>query len=129
MGFLETVWDVFWFTFWLTALFAYIFLLATIIMDIFRDRELGGGMKALWLVLLIFFPVITGLVYLIVRGKGMSERRAAEMAKAQESTEQYIRDVAASSPTDELAKAKKMHADGVIDDAEYAALKTKILAS
>lgn len=45
--------------------------LFSIISDLFRDRELSGGVKAVWLLFLLVMPVITALVYLVVRGSGM----------------------------------------------------------
>ncbi|MDF2576241.1 MAG: hypothetical protein K0S05_3153 [Agromyces sp.] len=76
MNFLQGVWDWFWLLFWVFAYMAYLFVLIYIIFDIFRDRSLNGWLKALWLFLLVFMPFVTGLVYLIARGKGMAERSA-----------------------------------------------------
>jgi hypothetical protein len=45
-----------------------------LITDVFRDPDVGGWMKAFWLIALIVFPFITALAYLIPRGRGMAER-------------------------------------------------------
>jgi len=49
--------------------------LLTIIGDLFRDHQLSGWWKAVWILFLIFIPFVTALVYLIARGKGMADRR------------------------------------------------------
>ncbi len=80
------------------------------------------------MVCLIFFPFITALVYLIARGKGMTERstRSAEQMKAQQDA--YIRDVAAkSTPADQIAQARAMLDAGTITQTEYERLKEKAL--
>ena len=55
------LWDVFVSMFWFMLLFAWIWLLISILTDIFRDRELGGGGKALWTIFLIFLPWLGAL--------------------------------------------------------------------
>lgn len=106
---------------------SYLMALFSIIGDLFRDRELSGGMKAVWLGCLIFFPFITALIYLIVRGNGMTERANAQTQQAKEAADSYIRSVAGSSPADEIAKAKAMLDSGAISPEEYAALKARVL--
>lgn len=105
---------------------SYLSVLFSIVSDLFRDRELSGGMKALWIFCLIFFPFITALVYIIVRGKGMNERAIAQADQAKAATDNYIRSVA-GSPSDEIARAKALLDAGTINADEYAALKAKAL--
>jgi hypothetical protein len=100
-----------------------------IIIDIFRDHELNGWMKALWLILLVFVPWITGLVYLIVRGKGMAERSARKQVEYQEYSQEELRKISFASPTEEIAKAQALRDQGVITDGEFEALKAKALGS
>lgn len=119
--------SIIWYTLWFFLFFAYLFAIFAVIGDLFRDRELSGGWKAVWIVCLIFLPFITLLVYLIARGKGMTERSVEEAAKNKAATDQYIRSVA-SSPTDEIAKAKSLLDAGTISAEEYEQLKTKALA-
>jgi hypothetical protein len=106
-----------------------IWVLFTIIGDLFRDSELSGVSKALWLVALLFVPWISAFVYLIARGDGMRERRMRDAAEARQAAESYIRDVAGSSPVEELAKLNALRRDGAISQAEYDQLKAKLVGT
>ncbi|GAA5230077.1 SHOCT domain-containing protein [Arthrobacter cryoconiti] len=125
MNFLETIWSIIIFFLFLS----YLILLFQIIGDIFRDRTLSGGFKALWVFFLLVAPVITALIYLIVRGGAMAERNVMSANNAQRETEDYLRRVAGTqSPADQIAAAKSLLDAGTITDAEYAQLKVKALA-
>ena len=105
-------------------------LLVAIFGDLFRDNETGGGVKALWVVLLILLPFLGILLYLIVRGKGMGARQAAQMQAAQSAFDDRIRSASSSSssPADQIAQAKSLLDSGAIDQAEFAKLKAAALA-
>jgi hypothetical protein len=123
-----TVWDYFW---WIVGVFlfiAYIFVLIQIFTDLFRDRELSGGWKALWIVLLIVFPVVTGLIYLIARGQGMAARQAAAVVQAKNDTDAYIRQTVSTSPAEQIATAKSLLDAGTISPEEFDRLKARALA-
>ena len=107
---------------------AYLIVLFQVIVDLFRDSELGGGSKVLWIIGLIFVPLLTALIYVLARGSGMAARQrgAAKAAKAE--ADAYIRDVAGKSPADHIADAKKLLDAGTINADEYARLKAKALA-
>ena len=107
---------------------AYLIVLFQVIVDLFRDSEMGGGSKVLWIIGLIFLPVLTALIYILARGKGMSERQRAAVRSAKSDTEAYIRDVAGKSPADQIADAKKLLDAGTISSDEFERLKTKALA-
>ena len=125
MGF----WDFLWLLFWSYVFVAYLILLFHIIGDVFRDRDLGGFAKALWMIFLIVAPFLSALIYLIARGRGMAERQAGAARQAQAETEQYIQSVAgAPNPADQIASAKALLNDGTITEAEYQQLKVKALA-
>src|SRR6266540_2717935 len=66
----QVLWSMMWFFFF----FVYIWVVIAILTDIFRDHEMGGVAKAIWIIALVVVPLVTGIVYLIVRGGGMSER-------------------------------------------------------
>lgn len=121
--------DAVWFIFISFAFIAYLMVMFTIIGDLFRDPRAGGGEKALWIVLLIFFPLLTAIVYLVTRGAGMNERRARDVEAIRAQQEDYIRSVSASAtPADSIAQAKRLLDAGTITPAEYDALKAKALA-
>ena len=121
-------WDIVWFIFISFAFFAYLMVLFSIVTDLFRDRDVSGVMKAVWVIALIFLPFVSALVYLIARGRGMAERagRTAEVVRAQQDA--HIREVAGrTTPTDQIAQAHAMLDSGAISQSEYDALKTKAL--
>jgi predicted PurR-regulated permease PerM len=121
-------WDIIWFIFVSFAFIAYLMFMFNIIGDLFRDRTVSGGMKAVWMICLILFPFLTAIVYLIVRGQGMYERQAAAVSEVRASQEEYIRSVATVSPTDQIAQAKSLLDSGAISQAEFDSLKAKALA-
>ena len=126
--------DIFWSVLWFFFLFIWIMVLFHILTDLFRDHSVSGVEKTLWVVFLIFLPFLAVLIYLIVRGKGMAERAAAQQQRAQEQFEGYVRNVAGSgaggggSPTEQIAQAKQLLDAGTIDQAEFDRLKAKALA-
>lgn len=124
----ETFWDIFVTTLWIFLLFAFLMVLFYIFSDLFRDHTTSGWVKAIWIIFLIIFPPITALVYLIARGKGMQERALAEAQEVKKAQDQYIRNVAGSDPAEQIAKAKQLLDQGVIDEQEYQTLKAKALS-
>jgi hypothetical protein len=107
---------------------AYLVVLFQIVVDLFRDGEMGGGAKVLWIIGLIFLPVLTSLVYIVARGGGMAERARANLRRAKSETDAYIREVAAKSPAEQIADAKALLDAGTITKDEFDRLKAKALA-
>ena len=107
---------------------AYLIVLFHVVIDLFRDAELSGISKVIWLIGLIFLPVLTALLYILARGQGMAERQRAAMQRAKSDTDAYIREVAGKSPADQIADAKALLDAGVINPEEFARLKAKALA-
>jgi hypothetical protein len=95
--------------------------------DLFRDHTLSGWAKAAWVFFLIFVPFITALIYLIARGQGMRDRAVAQQAELQKASDQYIKQVAGTSPVDELQKLNDLKDKGAISAAEYDKLKAQIV--
>jgi hypothetical protein len=116
--------QVFWSILWFTLFFIWIWLLIDVFADIFRSSDLSGWSKALWTIFVIVLPYLGVFVYLIARGHKMHEH-AEDDVRAQQD---YIRTVASSSPADQLAKAAELKEQGIIDDAEFATMKAKILS-
>jgi len=106
----------------------YIWLLIVIFGDLFRDHETSGWAKALWVLFILFAPLLGMLVYLIARGSGMSRRAHASAVAAQQRFDAYVRDTAATGPADQISRAKGLLDAGTIDQAEFERLKAKALA-
>ena len=120
-------WDIVWFIFITFMFVAYLMILFSILGDLFRDKDTGGFAKALWVIALVFVPFLTALIYLIARGHGMAERSAQQAVEMKKAQDEYIRDVAGATPTEEIAKAKALLDSGAISQAEFDKLKTKAL--
>ena len=122
--------DLLWSLLVIYCIVIYFIMLFRVIFDIFRDKDMSGGMKALWLFFLFFFPFIALLVYVIARGKGMAERDVKQLAHAQEAQADYIRTVAGggSNAADQIAKAHELLTSGAISQAEFDGIKAKALA-
>ena len=105
-------------------------LLLTIFGDLFRDHEMSGGMKALWVIVLVLLPYLGILVYLISRGQGMGARAAKQQALMQEQLDSRIREASGTTATaaDQIAQAKALLDSGAIDQAEYDQLKASALS-
>lgn len=125
---MSNFWDVMWLIASAFLFVGYLLILFRIIADLFKDSELGGGAKALWLICLLFLPMLTALVYVIARGKGMAARQRASYEQSRSEAESYIRQVAGKSPAEQIADAKALLDAGTITAEEFAKLKAKALA-
>ena len=119
---LLTVFEIFLFIIWVWILF-------TIITDLFRNHDMSGWLKGVWIIVLIFIPYITALIYLIVYGNDMRERTLRAQAEAKHEADAYIRAAAKSSPADELHKLHELVEKGALTEAEYDKAKAKLLPS
>ncbi|MGA4791523.1 PLDc N-terminal domain-containing protein [Nocardia sp. AB354] len=122
------VWDVFWLIIMSFAFAAYLILLFWIFTDLFRDRGTSGWVKAVWVVFLFVLPLLTSLVYLIVRGGGMAQRSARPAKEAEEAQNAYIKEVAGTNSATQIADAKRLLDEGTITAQEFEQLKSRALA-
>lgn len=110
-------------------LFAWIWILISIIGDLFRDHELSGVAKAVWVFFLVFLPFLGVLLYLIVRGNGMRDRTLKEQADSKKAFDDYVRDQAQEAgPADELHKLNELKEKGALSAEEFEQAKAKLLA-
>ena len=116
----------FWFFIWIAAIMVWF----RCLFDMFSDQTLSGWGKAGWAIVLIFIPWVGALIYLIARGRSMTERQAHAVHQAQAAQADYIKQVAGSgsSPADQISSAKSLLDSGAITQDEYDALKAKALA-
>jgi len=124
--------QVFWSMLWFFCFFIWIWLLIRVFSDIFRSHDMSGIAKALWIIFVIVFPYLGVLVYLIARGKQMSQHTIEDAQAMDAAQRQYIQSVAGSagggSAADEIARLADLKEKGVIDEAEFQAGKAKALA-
>ena len=123
------VMGVFWSMLYFFIFFIWIMLLFRIFVDIFRSHDLGGFAKTLWFIFVIIVPFLGVFIYVIVRGKSMSERDMAQAQAQNDAFKSYVQQTAGSGSTaDELAKLADLMSAGAITQAEYDVAKAKVLA-
>ncbi|WP_435136065.1 SHOCT domain-containing protein [Actinacidiphila sp. bgisy144] len=119
----------FWTVFLLALAVLWFVLLFRVIVDVFRDDDLGGAAKTGWLLFVILLPFLGVFVYVVARGRHMGAREQAHARARQEEFESYVRTTAgANAPeVEQLTKLADMHDKGAISDREYERAKEKVL--
>jgi hypothetical protein len=108
--------------------FLWIMLIFRAFADLFGRHDIGGWGKAGWTIVIIILPLLGVCIYLISQGKGVAERELARAQKSQGEFDDYVKNVAGSTPAEDIAKAKALLDSGTIDADEFARLKAKALA-
>jgi len=123
---LNVFWSMFIFFLWII----WIWILITVFIDIFRSRDLSGWAKALWVLFVLFIPLIGVLVYLIARGGKMHERAVQQAQRQDQEFRAYVQEAASpESSADQLAKLASLRDRGVISAEEFEREKTKVLGA
>ncbi|MET8854014.1 SHOCT domain-containing protein [Amycolatopsis sp. NPDC004625] len=124
--FLNLMWTMLVFFCWI----AWFWLLFVTFGDLFRRADVSGWAKAGWTVLVIVLPFVGVLLYLCTQGRNILERQRAREAAGRRRFDDYVRSVSTSDTTGaaQIAEARRLLDEGVIDDAEFQALKRKALA-
>lgn len=123
---LSVFWSILLFFLWIM----WFVLLFRVVVDIFRDDDLGGGAKAGWLAFTVLLPFLGVFVYVVARGKNMGRREVAQARAQQEEFNAYIRQTAAggrTSSVDELARLSEIRSRGDITDEEFRRAKDLVL--
>jgi energy-coupling factor transporter transmembrane protein EcfT len=121
--------EVFWTMLIFFAFVIWIWILITVLIDLFRRRDISGWIKVLWIIFIVLLPYLGVFVYLIAEHKGMTERAVKEQSEAKAEFDQYVQSVATQSdPTEQIAKAKQMLDSGTITQTEFEQIKRKALA-
>jgi uncharacterized membrane protein len=118
----------FWTLLMFTGFIIWLILLFNVFGDIFRRHDIGGGMKALWIVLLVVVPYFGVFIYLITQHNSMQERSIQAQQDAKAAFDAYVQQAAGTSKVDEIAKANELLASGAITQDEFNALKAKALS-
>ncbi len=106
----------------------YLMILFSVVVDLFRNHQMSGIVKAIWIIFLIFIPLISLLVYVIVYGRGMATRQQEAVVAAQKEQAAYIQQVAGTSAADQIAQAQQLLQSGAISQEEFDKLKAKALS-
>ena len=123
---LNVFWSMVIFFLWII----WIWILITVFIDIFRSRDLSGWGKALWVLFVLFIPLIGVLVYLIARGGKMHERAVQQAQRQDREFRAYVQEAASpESSADQLAKLASLRDRGVISAEEFEREKTKVLGA
>jgi hypothetical protein len=125
---MSNFWDLIWLMVSTFVFVAYLMVLFQIVVDLFRNSEMSGLSKAIWILGLIFLPLLTAIVYIIANGGSMARRQRDAAQRAKSDTDAYIRQVAGKSPAEQIADAKALLDAGTINADEFARLKSKALA-
>ena len=123
--FLDVMWTMAIFFVWIL----WFWLLFTVFADIFRRHDLSGLGKTGWIVFAILLPFLGVFVYLITQNVGMTERQLERTRAQRERFDAHVQQAAGSGgAADEIEKAKQLLDSGAITQAEFDALKAKVLA-
>jgi hypothetical protein len=115
---------------WAFVLTCYLIVLFQIIVDLFRDQDLSGWWKAVWLIFLIIVPFLAALVYVIARGRGMAERHELAKTGGRPTEAPYVPPpiMKIDNPAGQIATAQQLLDSGSISQAEFDQLKQKALS-
>ena len=130
------LWDLFWTMLWFFLFVAWIWLFFVIIGDVFRSRDLSGGAKALWTLLIVFLPMLGIFIYLLIRGSDISERKEQFEIDRDQKTREYAAmrmpddgsSSGGSSPAAEIDRLTSLRDSGVLTEDEYQAQRAKLEA-
>lgn len=121
--------DIFWTMIIFFSWVIWIWIVITVLADVFRRHDISGWGKAAWVIFIIVLPFLGVLIYLVGNGKHMAERNQQQSQAARSEFDDYVKTVAApGGPAAEIEKAKQLQDSGAITQAEFEALKAKALA-
>jgi hypothetical protein len=121
--FMDVLWSMIIFFFWVI----WIWIVITVLIDIFRRHDIGGFTKALWVIFVVILPWLGVLIYLIAQHDGMQERSVNQALAQRQAFDDRVRETAGGGSAGEIAKAKELLDAGTITQEEFAALKAKAL--
>jgi hypothetical protein len=121
--FIDVFWSMIIFFFWVI----WIWIVITVLIDVFRRPDIGGFTKALWVIFVVILPWLGVLIYLIAQHDGMQERSIKQAQAQRQAFDDRVRDAAGGGSAGEIAKAKELLDSGAITQEEFEALKAKAL--
>jgi hypothetical protein len=123
LGFFDILWSIV----LLFLLVAWIWVVISVLADVFRSRDMRGISKALWVLFIILIPWLGVLAYILIRGDRMQENQLQAVKQFEDAQRDYLRSVVGISPATELEKLAALKEKGVLSEEEFAAQKARIL--
>ncbi len=108
-------------------LVGWIWTVVVIFGDLIARRDIRGGIKAGWIIIVLLLPIVGSIVYVVTNHDGMAER-ALRVSPAAPEQLAYVRGAAGDGgPAAEIAKAKELLDGGAITQGEYDVIKAKVM--
>jgi uncharacterized membrane protein len=105
---------------WLALFFIEIWLMISVFTDLFQSTDLSGVAKAGWVVLVIVFPLIGILLYLVLRGHKMRVHEDRARIASEVATHRF-------SKADELTRLAELRDRGDISTEDYEHLRDEVV--
>jgi uncharacterized membrane protein len=105
---------------WLALFFIEIWLMISVFTDLFQSTDLSGVAKAGWVVLVIVFPLIGILLYLVLRGHKMRVHEERARIASEVATHRF-------SKADELTRLAELRDRGDISTEDYEHLRDEVV--
>ena len=122
--------EVFWTMLIFFAFVVWVWILFSVLADLFRRHDTTGVTKVLWILFILIAPYLGVFVYLIVNHAGMAERGARHNQAAHDQFDRYLKSIGAhTAPAERIARAKALLDDGTINQAEFEQMKQRALAT
>ncbi len=105
---------------WFFLFLVEIWLMISVFTDLFQSSDLSGWAKAGWVVLVILFPLIGVLLYMIVRGRKMAAHQERARIADDSATHRF-------SKSEELSRLSQLRDKGDISAEDYGHLKDEVI--
>jgi Phospholipase_D-nuclease N-terminal/Short C-terminal domain len=114
---------------WFFLFFVEIWLMISVFIDIFRSHDLAGWAKAAWIILVLVFPIVGILAYLIIRGDRMRAHQVEAQADSATMFREYLAQAGGGrvSKVEELHRLAELRDRGYVSPEEFEELKTEIM--
>lgn len=122
--------NAFWTILFIFGFVLWFWLVIAILTDLFRSHDISGFSKVLWVLAVIFLPLLGVLMYLLVHGRDMQKHADRAAQQQEDAFRQYVQNVAGDGgdPADQLNRLANLRDRGVINNEEFERQKAKVLA-
>ncbi len=100
---------------------AWLWLLITVLGDLFRRSDVSGIAKTIWIIMLVIVPYFGVFAYVISQSRGMAERNEERAQRSRNELRHYL----GVSVADEIEKLDRLKGAGAISGQEYERLRAR----